>query len=533
MIIKLKDFANLNMEIESMLNRLATTLLLLAAAINMHAADLPLDLIKLPPGFKIELYVDNVPNARSLELAPGGTLFIGTRSQRGPVFAVVDSNKDFRGDAVFKVDDRLYMPNGVAFRDGSLYVAEINRILRYDNIESKIANPPEPVTVFNDLPSDRHHGWKFIRFGPDGRLYVPIGAPCNICEPDLPYATIYRINHDGTNFELYASGIRNTVGFDWNPITGKLWFTDNGRDNMGDDLPPDELNRIDKQGQHFGYPYWHGAGIQDPEFGSKRAKNQVTLATQPLDPHVAAIGMRFYTGEMFPAEYKNQILIAEHGSWNRSKKIGYRLTMVKLENDNPVSYDVFASGWLQPDESVWGRPVDIEQMPDGSLLVSDDRAGVVYRISYSDPVRPSQSEPLRISPDENIELAADDPSLLGTGFTYRWTVGIDTLAELGPELILPGNSLVLGEHTVRLEVRHNGEQVGAYSWQVTVTGPEDLSCDFSGDGEYGVIDVIALLLKGHYNPLDPDTDYNRDGEFGVDDVLGLIGDLKSGACAST
>ena len=466
-----------------------------------------------------------------MALGPDGTLFVGTRSQNGPVYAVVDSDGDYRADKVYTIDDRLYMPNGVAFRDGSLYVAEVNRILRYDNIESRLGNPPEPVTVFDNLPDDRHHGWKFIRFGPDGKLYVPIGAPCNVCDPELPYASIYRINPDGTEFEMYARGIRNTVGFDWDPATSELWFTDNGRDNLGDDVPPDELNHITAPGQHFGYPYWHADGIKDPEFGDKKAKSEVTLAAQPLGPHVAAIGMRFYTGGMFPAEYRNQIIIAEHGSWNRSEKIGYRLSLVKLENNKPASYETFASGWLRPDESVWGRPADVQQMPDGSLLVSDDHAGGIYRISYQEPVRPSQSEPLRISNDQQIELAVSDSSLLDSGYIFRWYLGSDTLAQTGSSLTLPAGILEPGEHAVSLAVSVNGEEVARYGWQITVTGDGQLSCDFSGDGLVGVIDAIALLIRGHYNPADLSNDYNGDGSFGVDDVLALIGDIQSGACA--
>jgi glucose/arabinose dehydrogenase len=518
------------LEIFRMLNRIA--LLVLLAVAGLKAADLPLEQIKLPPGFKIEIYAENLRYARSLAIGPRGTLFVGTRSQNGPVYAVADTNRDYRGDKVYTIANRLYMPNGVAVRDGALYVAEVNRIQRYDNIESRLASPPAPVTVFEDLPSDRHHGWKFIRFGPDGKLYVPIGAPCNVCEPELPYASIYRLNPDGTGFEMYARGIRNTVGFDWDPATGELWFTDNGRDNLGDDVPPDELNHITAPGQHFGYPYWHAGGIEDPEFGKKKSKSEVTLAAQPLGPHVAAIGMRFYTGTMFPPEYRNQIIIAEHGSWNRSKKIGYRLSLVKLENNKPVSYETFASGWLRPDESVWGRPADVEVMPDGSLLVSDDHAGVVYRISYQEPVKPAQSEPLHVSPDGRVELAATDSSLLGDGFSYRWYLDSDTLAQTGPALSLPGSLLAAGvEHTVSLAVLVNGEEIARYGWKVALSGGEQLSCDFSGDGEVGVIDAIALLIRGHYNPADPSNDYNLDGSFGVDDVLALIDDLRSGACA--
>ncbi|MCS7082602.1 MAG: sorbosone dehydrogenase family protein [Bacteroidetes bacterium] len=348
------------------------------------ASRLPLERIKLPSGFVISVFADNLPNARSMVLSPRGILFVGTRTA-GRVYAVVDENRDGRADRVYTIAQGLNMPNGVAFRDGSLYVAEVNRILRFDNIENRLENPPQPVVVTDKLPSDRHHGWKFIAFGPDGKLYVPVGAPCNICEREDPYATILRMDPDGSNVEVFARGVRNTVGFDWHPVTRELWFTDNGRDWMGDDLPPDELNRAPGPGLHFGYPYCHGRNISDPEYGRRRPCSAFVPPVQELGPHVAALGMRFYTGSLFPAEYRNQIFIAEHGSWNRSTPIGYRLTLVRLEGNRAVSYEVFAEGWLGPDGSVWGRPVDVLVMPDGSLLVSDDHAGAIYRITYRRP----------------------------------------------------------------------------------------------------------------------------------------------------
>jgi glucose/arabinose dehydrogenase len=344
-------------------------------------SELQLEKIKLPAGFHIEVFAPNVPNARSMTLSPNGILFVGTRSG-GTVYAILDKNKDNKADDVITIAKGLNMPNGVAFGDGALYVAEVNRVLRYDDIESRLANPPKPVVVNDKFPSDRHHGWKFIRFGPDGYLYVPIGAPCNICEPDPErYANIMRMKPDGSGLEVFAKGIRNTVGFDWSPLTNELWFTDNGRDWMGDDMPPDELNHAPQKGMHFGYPYCHGKEISDPEYGDKRNCNEFVPAAMELGPHVAALGMRFYTGTMFPAEYKNQIFIAEHGSWNRSVPIGYRITLVKVENNQAKSYEVFAEGWLQG-RTAWGRPVDVLVMPDGALLVSDDHAGCIYRIWY-------------------------------------------------------------------------------------------------------------------------------------------------------
>jgi len=338
--------------------------------------------IKLPPGFKIEIFADDVPGARSLALSPNGVLFAGTRDN--DVYAIVDTNKDNKADDVIIIASGLNSPNGVAVRNGSLYVAEISKIWRYDNIESNLNNPPDPVLVSDGFPEDGHHGWKFIAFGPDDKLYVPVGAPCNIClrDDDQRYASIMRMNSDGSELEVFAHGIRNTVGFSWHPQTNELWFTENGRDWLGDDVPPDELNRAHQKDLHFGYPFVHGGDIRDPEFGEGVDFNQYVKPAQKLGPHVAALGMRFYTGTMFPEEYKNQIFIAEHGSWNRSKKIGYRVMMVKLNGNEVVSYEPFAEGWQQGD-SISGRPVDVLVMPDGSLLVSDDFGGVIYRISYS------------------------------------------------------------------------------------------------------------------------------------------------------
>lgn len=362
---------------------LCMTVFCSGAGINPSAPaqNLPLDRIKLPPGFEISVYAANIPNARSLALSPKGILFVGSRTA-GNVYAVIDRDQDYRADEVITIARGLNMPNGVAVRNGSLYVAEVNRILRFDDIENRLTNPPAPVVVIDTLPRDRHHGWKFIAFGPDGLLYVPVGAPCNVCERSDPrYASILRMKPDGSNLEVYAHGVRNTVGFDWHPETHELWFTDNGRDWLGDDLPPDELNVAPEAGRHFGFPYCHGGDIPDPEFGSRRRCEEFVAPAMKLGPHVAALGMRFYTGTLFPAEYRNSIFIAEHGSWNRSTPIGYRVTRVRVENNRAVSYEVFAEGWLQGSRA-WGRPVDVLVMPDGSLLVSDDQANVIYRISY-------------------------------------------------------------------------------------------------------------------------------------------------------
>ncbi len=356
-------------------------LLIAGGASSAQAQSAPLTQLCLPPGFQVAEYAPHVPNARALALGAQGTVFVGTQRE-GKVYAVVDRDQDQRADAVHTLAEGLFMPSGVAFRDGALYVAEVNRILRFDGIESRLRNPPPPVVVNDTLPRDRWHGWKFIRFGPDDLLYVPVGAPCNVCTKQDPrYASILRMKPDGSALENFARGVRNSVGFDWHPETQEFWFTDNGRDWLGDDSPPCELNHAPQPGLHFGFPYCHGRSIPDPDFGSEQPCTALTPPAQELGPHVAPLGMRFYTGSMFPASYRNQIFIAEHGSWNRSTPIGYRVMLVRLEENTATSYEVFAEGWLQKD-GAWGRPVDVLVMPDGALLVSDDRAGAIYRISY-------------------------------------------------------------------------------------------------------------------------------------------------------
>lgn len=353
----------------------------LSLSVMALAAEPQLNSIKLPAGFEITYYAADVDGARSMTLSPSGVLYVG--SQDGKVYAVVDKDHDKKADEVHTIASGLNQPNGVAYRDGSLYVAEINRIIRFDSIEKDLKNPPKPIVVYDRLPKDTHHGWKFIKFGPDGWLYVPVGAPCNICDSgqDKVYASILRLKPDGSVLEHFAKGIRNTVGFDWHPTTKELWFTDNGRDWLGDDKPGDELNHAPKKDLHFGYPYCHNNDIKDPEFGKDKDCSKYTSPARVLDPHVAALGMRFYNGDMFPKEYKGQIIIAEHGSWNRTSPIGYRLMLVKLKDGKAVSYEPFAEGWLQG-RKAWGRPVDVETMSDGSLLVSDDSKGAIYRITY-------------------------------------------------------------------------------------------------------------------------------------------------------
>lgn len=353
---------------------------LLLTYVFAHSGQLPLDNIKLPPGFTLNVYAEDVPGARSLALSPNGTVFVG--SQKGNVYAIVDRNHDNKADRVYILAQGLNVPNGVAFHEGALYVAEINRILRFDQIEDHLESPMKPVVITDRLPTDRWHGWKFIAFGPDGLLYVPVGAPCNVCErDDERYASLLRMKPDGSDVEVFANGIRNTVGFDWHPITKELWFTDNGRDMLGDDIPPDELNHASQQGMHFGFPYCHAGTIADPQFGKKRKCEEFIPPEMKLGPHVAALGMRFYTGTMFPEEYRNQIFIAEHGSWNRSQPIGYRVSLVQVADNKAVKYETFAEGWLQRGRAT-GRPADVLIMPDGALLISDDYGGAIYRVSY-------------------------------------------------------------------------------------------------------------------------------------------------------
>lgn len=377
--------------IHGFVRRFLLTFVLLPLGLSVSCAQNPaldeaqsprLGQISLPEGFVIDVFASEVDGARSLAMSDGGTLFVGTRDE-GKVYALVDTDGDYRADARHVVAEGMNSPNGVAFKDGDLYVAEIDKIWRFENVDEDLENPPEPVLVSDAYPSDGHHGWKYIAFGPDGKLYVPVGAPCNIClSEERIYATITRMDPDGSNQEIFAEGIRNTVGFDWHPETDELWFTDNGRDWMGNTTPPDELNRAPRPGLHFGYPFCHGDGLTDPEFGSMRDCEEFTMPVQALEAHTAALGMTFYTGDTFPEEYRNQIFIAEHGSWNRTPPFGYRVTLVRLDDEGKaISYEAFAEGWLREGEA-WGRPVDILQLSDGSLLVSDDFGDAIYRIRY-------------------------------------------------------------------------------------------------------------------------------------------------------
>jgi glucose/arabinose dehydrogenase len=343
------------------------------------AAKLPLDKLKAPKGFNIEVYASGMPNARSLALSDKGTVFVGSRLQ-DKVYAI--TNKDGKREVHVLVSG-LYRPNGVAFKNGTLYIAELSQISKIDNVDSVIDKSPKPVVIYNDLPKDEAHGWKFLAIGPDNKLYFEVGQPGNNVLHDKAHGQLRRINLDGSGAEVIAYGIRNTVGFDWSPKTKELYFTDNGRDWMSEDLPNDELNRITKLGQDFGAPYCYQGNIADPEFGWGHSCDEFVPPVALMGPHAAALGMRFYTGTMFPSEYRDQIFVARHGSWNRTIKFGGDIALVKLNHDGSVkSVEPFITGFLQPDNNYVGRPVDVMNMPDGSMLISDDWNGAVYRLSY-------------------------------------------------------------------------------------------------------------------------------------------------------
>ena len=342
------------------------------------ADKLPTAKLKVPKGFKIEVYASGIPNARTLRLGDKGTLFVSNRLL-DKVYAVVDKGGKRETKVIASGMDR---PNGLAFHNGTLYIAEGTKISKLEKIEDNLDNPPKPVVVYSDLPNHQSHGWRYIGIGPDNKLYINVGAPCNICEPPATNAQIRRLNLDGTGAEIYARGIRNSVGFDWHPVTKELYFTEHGRDWLSEDLPEDELNRVTKIGQHFGFPYCHNGTFTDREMGWGRSCDEFEKPIALMGPHSAVLGLRFYTGNMFPAEYKNAIFMARHGSWNRTKKIGGDVVVVKLNKDGTVkSWQPFLTGFLENNQYS-GRPVDVLVMKDGALLVSDDYAGAIWRVSY-------------------------------------------------------------------------------------------------------------------------------------------------------
>jgi glucose/arabinose dehydrogenase len=340
--------------------------------------EIPVDKIKLPAGFKASLWAHTIPNARAMTWGDKGTLFVSSRVA-GNVYAVTDKGSAREVKVIAK---GLTQPNGVAFKNGALYIAEISRITKMEGIEDKLDNPPAMTVVFDTLPKDAPHGWKYLAFGPDGKLYFNIGAPCNICIPPDTHANISRINPDGSGFEYWAHGVRNSVGFDWHPVTKELYFTTHARDWMGEDVPSDRFDHAPKKGLHFGYPYCHQGDIPDPEFGKGRSCGEFAPPLIKTGPHVAGNGVMFYTGSMFPSEYKNRALLAQRGSWNRTQKSGYKVMMVTLRPGDVPLYETFAEGFLDASGQPWGRPVYTTQMKDGSVLLADDYAGAIYRITY-------------------------------------------------------------------------------------------------------------------------------------------------------
>ncbi len=363
-----------------------TALVLVLVASSAHGKDVTaelaekLALLQLPAGFRVQILTAEVEQARQMARGDQGTVFVGSM-KAGKIHAVVDADADGVADQVWLIAEGLKMPSGLAFRDGALYVGDIDRILRYDDIETRLKNPPEPVVITDTLPDKTHHGWKYLRFGPDGMLYVPVGAPCNICD-EPGFAQIRRMQPDGSGEEVFATGVRNSVGMAFHPQTGELWFTDNGVDMMGDDIPHDELNHAPQAGLHFGFPYCHEGDLADTKFGKGKTCSDYRPPELKLGAHVAALGMAFYTADMFPAEYQGQLFIAQHGSWNRSEKVGYDIVRVEFDPDGKVKgMQPFITGWLQGQEE-WGRPSDVMPLPDGSLLIADDKANAIYRISY-------------------------------------------------------------------------------------------------------------------------------------------------------
>jgi glucose/arabinose dehydrogenase len=343
-----------------------------------------LDAVHLPPGFSISVFAEGVRTVRELAYSPEGIIYAGSNDE-GVLYAMPDKDHDGAADTVYTIATGLQMPVGVAWHAGDLYFSAINRIGVLRDIDHHLTGPPAAETVYDKFPTATHHGWKFIAIGPDNKLYVPVGAPCNIClSEDSIFASITRLDLDGTGLEIIAHGVRNSVGFDWDPRDSSLWFTENGRDWMGDDMPSCELNHLTSTGQHFGYPICHQGDTLDAEFGKGKNCADYTPPMAKLGPHTAPLGMRFYRGTMFPEKYRGAMFIAEHGSWNRSKPVGYRIAVVYPKADGSVEQEVFADGWLSG-SSAWGRPVDVLELPDGSLLVSDDAADTIYRIAYSAP----------------------------------------------------------------------------------------------------------------------------------------------------
>ena len=349
-----------------------------------EGSELPLNTLKLPPGFKAEVYADGIPEARSMALGDKGTVFVSNRIL-SDVYAIVDQGGKRQVKRILK---GLKSPNGLAFDKGTLYVAERGRITRYDGIEDRLDNPPEAKVVIDNLdPTNQAgHFWKYLAMGPDGKLYFNIGSPGNIVMPGTVQASINRVDPKTGVMEQYARGVRNSVGFDWHPKTHELWFTNHARDWISDDLPNDTLHHVSAKGANFGFPFCHQGDLLDPEFGKGRSCDEFDKPALKLGAHIAPLGVRFYTGKMFPAAYQNTMFIAMHGSWNKTNKQGYNVMQVSLDAKGVPTMKPFLEGFLtdpKADPPMWGRPVDVLVMKDGALLVSDDYNGIVYRISYA------------------------------------------------------------------------------------------------------------------------------------------------------
>lgn len=362
-----------------MLKKSLTAIVAMTMSTALWADDIT-SRLEVPEGFTIKPFALDVENARQLAVSDNGIVYAGSR-KAGNVYALIDQDKDGTADKQVLIAEGLTSPSGIAFKDGALYVAEIERIIRFNNIDKDLDKAQMEV-VFEQLPDKRHHGWKFIRFADNGELIYPVGVPCNVCEEDPEFGRIFSLNLDTKEVTTLAQGVRNSVGFDFHPQTGKLWFSDNGRDMMGDDIPPCEINRIDEAGQHFGFPYFHGGTVADPEFGKGKNMSDYVQPELNLGAHVAPLGIHFYEGEQFPKDYKQTLFVAEHGSWNRSKKAGYRVMMATVEGDEISNYRPFVTGFMENEET-FGRPVAMIEMADGSLLISDDYANAIYRVQYN------------------------------------------------------------------------------------------------------------------------------------------------------
>ena len=357
--------------------------LLLLVPCFARSQDLPLEALRLPPGFQISVFAE-LTNPRQLALSESGIVYAGS-FRAGNLYGVIDANSDGSADKVVTIDRDLTLPTGIAIQDGDLYVGAVDKLLVYQNIDQTFESSPEPFVLYDELPEETHHGWKYLGFSPEDHLFFNVGAPCNVCEKENPwFATIMSLDLDREPLkpEIFASGVRNTAGFSWHPGTGELWFTDNGRDLLGDDTPSCELNRAPKAGLHFGFPYIHASSVIDPEFGAPLFPVEPPVVE--LGPHVAPLAMKFYTGTMFPERYRGEIFIAEHGSWNRTPEAGHTGYNITMVNPETGATTILIDGWLK-NNVAWGRPTDILEMPDGSLLIADDHANVIYRLTYETP----------------------------------------------------------------------------------------------------------------------------------------------------